>query len=202
VHFANFEYDIVGCKKEVSLPPWRREGCEEVQLLFILDLGTKWEWVVRVTPRPRFPPGTHWIGGWVGLRAGLDTEARGKILCLCRGSNPGSLFCSQTLYWATPASGSTTRLSICIIRKCWLVASLTSGNFILDLTGCYERVCSYNRYHGNALKELWVLRLLSLYLLVGDHFLLWDFEPYGITFMTVCLGLLLWILPNPCRIIY
>jgi hypothetical protein len=25
-------------------------------------------------------PDTHWIGGWVGLRAGLDTEARGKIL--------------------------------------------------------------------------------------------------------------------------
>jgi hypothetical protein len=24
----------------------------------------------------------------VGLRAGLDTEARGKILCPCRGSNP------------------------------------------------------------------------------------------------------------------
>jgi hypothetical protein len=39
-------------------------------------------------PRER-TPGTYWIGGWVGLRAGLDTEARGKILCLCRGSNPG-----------------------------------------------------------------------------------------------------------------
>jgi hypothetical protein len=26
--------------------------------------------------------GTHWIAGWVGLRAGLDTEAREKILCL------------------------------------------------------------------------------------------------------------------------
>jgi hypothetical protein len=25
-------------------------------------------------------PGTRHIGGWVGLRAGLDTEARGKIL--------------------------------------------------------------------------------------------------------------------------
>jgi hypothetical protein len=23
---------------------------------------------------------THWLGSWVGLRAGLDTEARGKIL--------------------------------------------------------------------------------------------------------------------------
>jgi hypothetical protein len=26
-------------------------------------------------------PGTHCTGGWVGPRAGLDTEARGKILC-------------------------------------------------------------------------------------------------------------------------
>jgi hypothetical protein len=32
-------------------------------------------------------PGTHWTGGWVGPRAGLDTEDIGKILCLCRGSN-------------------------------------------------------------------------------------------------------------------
>jgi hypothetical protein len=33
-------------------------------------------------------PGTHWTGGWVGPRAGLDTEATGKILCLRRESNP------------------------------------------------------------------------------------------------------------------
>jgi hypothetical protein len=43
-------------------------------------------------------PSTNWIGGWVGLRAGLDTEARGKVLCLCQGSNPGHPVCSQTLY--------------------------------------------------------------------------------------------------------
>jgi hypothetical protein len=30
---------------------------------------------------------TNWIGGWVGFRAGLNTEARGKGLCLCRESN-------------------------------------------------------------------------------------------------------------------
>jgi hypothetical protein len=32
-------------------------------------------WVVNATPRPLYPqerPGTHYIGGWVGPRAGLD----------------------------------------------------------------------------------------------------------------------------------
>jgi hypothetical protein len=31
-------------------------------------------------------PGANWTGGWVGPRAVLDSEARGKILCLCRAS--------------------------------------------------------------------------------------------------------------------
>jgi hypothetical protein len=44
-------------------------------------------------------PVIHWVGGWVGFRTDLDTEARGKFLCLCRWSNPGWPVCSQTLYW-------------------------------------------------------------------------------------------------------
>jgi hypothetical protein len=39
------------------------------------------------TPGER-TPGTHCTGGWVDPRAGLDTEARGKILCPRRVSNP------------------------------------------------------------------------------------------------------------------
>jgi hypothetical protein len=35
------------------------------------------------TPATLYPwdrtPGTHWIGDWVGLRAGLDTEATGPL---------------------------------------------------------------------------------------------------------------------------
>jgi hypothetical protein len=58
--------------------------------------------LMRVTARPRFTtgkdPGTHLKGGWVGLRASLDSEATGKILCLCRGSNLGCPVCSQALY--------------------------------------------------------------------------------------------------------
>jgi hypothetical protein len=46
-------------------------------------------------------PRTHCTGGWVGLRAGLVTEVRRKILCPCRGSNPDRPVPvhSQTLYW-------------------------------------------------------------------------------------------------------
>jgi hypothetical protein len=48
--------------------------------------------------------GTHWIGGWVGPRAGLDTQARGKIHCLCRDWTPviQSVVRHYT-DWATPA---------------------------------------------------------------------------------------------------
>jgi hypothetical protein len=49
-------------------------------------------------PRKGPPVSIHWIGGWVGPRVGLDVGARRKILCLCRGSNPGRPARSQTLY--------------------------------------------------------------------------------------------------------
>jgi hypothetical protein len=51
--------------------------------------------------------GTHCTGGWVGPRAGLDTEATGKILCYCRGSNPDRPVVQSVARhytaWATPA---------------------------------------------------------------------------------------------------
>jgi hypothetical protein len=40
------------------------------------DLGTSWRWVVSFTPLPLYPqeraPDTHFLGGWVDPRAGLD----------------------------------------------------------------------------------------------------------------------------------
>jgi hypothetical protein len=67
--------------------------------MVILDLGTRWGewWRSRFTLGER-TPGAHWIGGRVGLRPGLETEARGKMPCLCRESNPDRPVCSQTLY--------------------------------------------------------------------------------------------------------
>jgi hypothetical protein len=71
----------------------KAQGVEEAQLLLIHDLGTRRRWIVSVTSRLLFAPwertfGTHWTGGLVGPRAGLDTEVRGKILLSLAGIEP------------------------------------------------------------------------------------------------------------------
>jgi hypothetical protein len=50
----------------------------------------------RFTPGER-TPGTHWIGGWVGLGTGLDAVEKRNIL-QCRKSNPGLPARSPSLY--------------------------------------------------------------------------------------------------------
>jgi hypothetical protein len=59
---------------------------------------------------------THCAGGWVGLRAGLDTEVRGKIPCPMQGiehRSPGRPVRSQTLYWLSyPGSSLQVRRKI------------------------------------------------------------------------------------------
>jgi hypothetical protein len=41
-------------------------------------------------PPEKKPLGTHWIGGWLGPRAGLDPVEKRKISFLCRESNLNS----------------------------------------------------------------------------------------------------------------
>jgi hypothetical protein len=50
-----------------------------------LDLGISWRRVVSFTPLLLYPQGkshTHWIGGWVDLRAGLEDMEKLKFLTL------------------------------------------------------------------------------------------------------------------------
>jgi hypothetical protein len=81
--------------------------------------------VVSITPPPSFSsgektPGTHCTGGWVDPRAGLDPEVRRKILCLCRGSNPGRPVRSQSLYWLSyPCSLSDATVGLNKVTSCW-----------------------------------------------------------------------------------
>jgi hypothetical protein len=74
--------------------------------------------VIGVTSLPSFTPGTHWTGGCVDLRAGLDTEAGGKILCLCRGNarNVNVMTAPEALWGSKVAMKELPRQS-------WLVRS-------------------------------------------------------------------------------
>jgi hypothetical protein len=71
-------------------------------------------WMVSVTALPRFIPGERtpgnlWTGGWVGPRAGLNSEVRGKILLPLPGiepRSPGRPARSQTLYWLSDPAHS------------------------------------------------------------------------------------------------
>jgi hypothetical protein len=84
--------------------------------------GTRWGWVVSVTPRPPFTtgertPGTHCTGVWVGPRAGLDTEARGKIFSPLPGiepRTPGRPASSQTLYWLSYLGSLFVCVCVCV----------------------------------------------------------------------------------------
>jgi hypothetical protein len=40
-----------------------------------------------ILPPEKKPPGTHWIGGWVGHRAVLDVVVKRKIPRSCQESN-------------------------------------------------------------------------------------------------------------------
>jgi hypothetical protein len=53
----------------------------------ILDLGTRWRWVVSFTSLPLYPRYSL-IGGWVAPRAGLDAGEKRKVLHF-RELNPG-----------------------------------------------------------------------------------------------------------------
>jgi hypothetical protein len=59
--------------------------------MLIHNLGTRWGsgqhcTLAALNPGER-TPSTHSTGGWVGPRAGMDTEVREKMSCLCRGLN-------------------------------------------------------------------------------------------------------------------
>jgi hypothetical protein len=61
----------------------------------------------------KWPPCTQCTGGWVGPRAGLDTEDRVKKCRLCRGSNVVRPVHSQTIYWLSyPAHNDVTGIHV------------------------------------------------------------------------------------------
>jgi hypothetical protein len=76
----------------------------------------------------------------VGPRAGLDAEARGKILCLCRGSNPGRPVRSQSL-------SRSIITNICIIRNVYVVTKFRNSLVFKTMIKLKYIVAIYSSCH-------------------------------------------------------
>jgi hypothetical protein len=90
---------VIKQSKEDLLPPCRRQEGEELQLLLILDLGTRWGVWSASRPGRALPPGNASRYSLYRRLVGPQSWSgrRGRIICLCWGPNSGRPVCSQTL---------------------------------------------------------------------------------------------------------
>jgi hypothetical protein len=107
-------------------------------------------------PPRKYPPVTHWIGGWVDPRVGLDAVEKRKLL-QCRESNPGRPARNPSLYRLSyPNSSLTCKAGNFFIG--WVTISLcfarTSDNQHVD--GGFGRRC--NRFTA----KKWIIVWTSL----------------------------------------
>jgi hypothetical protein len=76
---------------------WRVEVEIHEFLTSSLDGG---EWLVSSLSRfnrKKISPDTHWIGGWVGHRVGIDAVAKRRSPFPCRESDPGRPTCGSVV---------------------------------------------------------------------------------------------------------
>jgi len=70
--------------------PWRHRGDVKVHLYHFLNLAARWEWVVNVTLRPRYPrewPRSHCYRRLAGSRAGLYGSGKSLAHTVIRSSD-------------------------------------------------------------------------------------------------------------------
>jgi hypothetical protein len=118
-------------------------------------------------PRER-APGTHWIGGWAGPRAGLGAVVKGKIPSPCGDSNPLSsspyaIMKFQEnqagLWWKTSAAGVRSQWAEMYYHIAWHKLHWTLVIWLRKL-----RTCSFlvTRMQRKIVIRKWLLNPLKI----------------------------------------
>jgi hypothetical protein len=118
----------------------------------ILDLGTRWMWVVSCTDRVLYPretaPGTQWIGGLSGPRTGFYGMERRKL---------NSLRCEKWLFvhWYKLSEHSVfpSPLSFCgYSTSHYRESSFTNSIPLVQITNNYFKIFQLQNYSHDALR--------------------------------------------------
>jgi hypothetical protein len=141
-----------------------------------LNLGTRWRWVVSFTPQLLYPgeraPGTHWIGGWVGPRAGLDVPVIIKQYEVwywlgCRDKNAYRILVGNSLgKW--PLGRERMTCAALTRRSCEAGRSEQDGVGVMLLT-CIQESLGSNLWQDNGYPEMLVVLLRPSGQMVGQH---------------------------------
>jgi hypothetical protein len=132
VYVNHKRFDTIKAK---AVPLHATEALERGELLLILDLGTRWDWVVSITPRPRFSPGKgpryplyRRLGG-PQSRSGHRLEE--KSFRLCQGSHLDRpavqpiARCYPAHFDVIRKRNYPTRLGICVVLA---IGPIVRGN--------------------------------------------------------------------------
>lgn len=88
-----------GAGEDTALPE-----LQETTVSRTVNLGARWNWMANFMPLPSYSagksPGTHWMGGWVGFRFGLDALATRRVLDQTAAWGSLTRYTSLT-YWLT-----------------------------------------------------------------------------------------------------
>jgi hypothetical protein len=124
-----------------------------------LDLGTSCRWALSFTSCPLYRRGTHWIGGWVGPRAGLDDVEKIKLLTLpgLELRPLGRPARCQSLYRLSCLGSTHVRFNVLISGKLRYLATLWSSRYRISQFLLHMLLSSCN-----ASKLLLILRAVFL----------------------------------------
>ena len=155
-------YSKKSSKVKVLRKQWYNENYKKAKVKFrsthatkayILNLSTRWRWVVSFMPQLLYPsetvPGTHWIGSWMVPTAGLGFLEKTKIPCFCHDLNLRSPS-PQPCHYTNCTTKAPNRKKINKnINKWWLEYPDSMGGFTIKIKDVSTGDCESNAQPHN-----------------------------------------------------
>jgi hypothetical protein len=125
---------------------WRQIRWNGGEALFILNLHTRWRWVVSWMPRMLYSP-TNWIRWWMCPRASCEGSGDEKISNSCHRSNPGyvlhstvtimtELLCTAVVWYNNNNDNNNITNNVITLRSFFVLKNLHLSQIVSGIRLC------------------------------------------------------------------